>query len=94
MIRWSRTLQVASDLIRVHFDGGKRGCGPAAAAWADEGSNVEEEWSLLAEGGVLLPESASATDAELTAQEQAVNAALSLLQNCRVSWIAQTGAVI
>ena len=86
LVRWSYTAPAVPSKISVHFDGGKRGGGPAAAAWTLEGQGDNGAWAVLAEGGTLLNASASVTDAELTGQEEAVKAALSFLEYRRVSW--------
>ena len=42
--------------------------------------------AVVAEGGVLLTTSDTVTDAEITGREEAVRAALNLLEHDRVSW--------
>ena len=86
LMRWSYTLPDAPKKILAHFDGAKRGGGPAAAAWTIEGEMGDGVWAVLAEGGALLTITDTVTDAELTAQEEAVKAALSLIGERRVTW--------
>ena len=86
LVRWSFTLPVAPRKLLVHFDGAKRGTGPAAAAWSVQGELNDGAWAALAEGGVLLTTADSVMDAELTAQEEAVKATLGILEKGRVTW--------
>ena len=63
----------------INYDGGVRG-GCTAATWTIKGNGLIFDWQVLAEGGKSLPSGSTVTEAELTAQEQGVRAALALLQ--------------
>ena len=71
--------------LTVNYDGGVRG-GQAASAWTVTGNGLLFESRVLAEGGVTLGTGITVTEAELTAQEEGVKAALALIQRGFVTW--------
>ena len=83
---WTLCIQSLPSRLVVNYDGGKRD-GLAASAWTVKGDFGDGVGFVsLAEGGLLLPNSSTVTESELTAHEEGLKAVVSILACGSVLW--------